>query len=144
MKSINGQKVDLKNPFQFDAEGGSSRELRIVVSTVTASLSGTTQSDAMVVAWPADAELWSPHAVSAVRAGMDGKFSFEGLAPGRYYADAWASDRRDFEDMVYDPEFLRPFESRARLVELGEGSTERADLMVTPAEATKEALDKLH
>jgi len=45
-----------------------------------------------------------------------GKFTISGIAPGSYKLYAW--DKVDTNAVMYDPDFLRPYEGAARLVEV--------------------------
>jgi hypothetical protein len=59
-------------------------------------------------------------------ADASGHFRIGGLAPGSYKAYAW--EEVDVNAVRYDPEFVKPYESSAQTVEIGEGSKETASL----------------
>ena len=58
-----------------------------------------------------------------------GKFTISGIAPGSYKLLAW--DKVDNNAVMYDPEFLRPYESYAQTVEVLPGSKKALDLKLT-------------
>jgi hypothetical protein len=58
-----------------------------------------------------------------------GKFTINGIAPGSYKLLAW--DKVDNNAVMYDPDFLRPYESNAQTVEILPGSKKTLDLKLT-------------
>jgi protocatechuate 3,4-dioxygenase beta subunit len=61
----------------------------------------------------------------------NGIISFKGLKPGEYNLIAW----EDLEQGAYtDPDFVKPFESRAKTVKLDPGAHEAVQLKVIPVE----------
>jgi Carboxypeptidase regulatory-like domain len=58
-----------------------------------------------------------------------GKFTISGIAPGSYKLLAW--DKVDNNAVMYDPEFLRPYESNAQTVEVLPGNKKTLDLKLT-------------
>jgi len=59
----------------------------------------------------------------------NGKFTINGIAPGSYKLLAW--DKVDNNAVMYDPEFLRPYESFAQTVEVLPASKKALDLKLT-------------
>jgi hypothetical protein len=59
----------------------------------------------------------------------NGKFTISGIAPGSYKLLAW--DKVDNNAVMYDPEFLRPYESYAQTVEVMPGGKKTLDLKLT-------------
>jgi hypothetical protein len=62
-----------------------------------------------------------------VRSGANGKFEFRGVAPGNYSLFSWDNVEEHEWD---DPEFLKPFRSKAFSVRVAEGDSKTADLAV--------------
>jgi hypothetical protein len=58
-----------------------------------------------------------------------GKFTIYGIAPGSYKLLAW--DNVDNNAVMYDPDFLRPYESAAQTVEIPPGGKKTLDLKLT-------------
>jgi len=66
---------------------------------------------------------------------QNGMFNFRGLAPGDYRLFAW----EEVDPMGYrDPEYLKPFESKAKAVTIREGGRETAEVKVIPSETEKQ------
>ena len=58
-----------------------------------------------------------------------GKFTFQGIAPGTYKLLAW--DQVDNNAVMYDPDFLRPYESAAQTVEILANDKKDVELKLT-------------
>lgn len=58
-----------------------------------------------------------------------GKFAITGIAPGPYKLLAW--DKVDNNAVMFDPDFLRPYESNAQTVEVLPGGKKTLDLKLT-------------
>ena len=58
-----------------------------------------------------------------------GKFTIAGIAPGTYKLLAW--DKVDNNAVMYDPDFLRPYESSAQTVEIVANDKKNAELKIT-------------
>lgn len=58
-----------------------------------------------------------------------GKFTIRGIAPGSYKVLAW--DKVNNNAVMYDPEFLRPYESNAQIVEVLPNGKKSIDLKLT-------------
>jgi hypothetical protein len=62
---------------------------------------------------------------------QDGRFSIRGITPGEYRLFAW----EDIEPFSYfDPEVLRQYEARGKLVRINESSKETAEVRIIPAQ----------
>ena len=55
-----------------------------------------------------------------------GHFSMAGIAPGSYKLFAW--EDADPNQVMYDPDFLKPFDSQAQSIEISEGSRKSVQL----------------
>ena len=55
-----------------------------------------------------------------------GHFSMAGIAPGSYKLFAW--EDADPNQVMYDPDFLKPFDSQAQSIEIAEGSKQSVPL----------------
>jgi hypothetical protein len=58
-----------------------------------------------------------------------GKFTIQGIAPGSYKLLAW--DKVDNNAVMYDPDFLRAYESAAQTIEVVPGGKQSLDLKLT-------------
>ena len=58
-----------------------------------------------------------------------GKFTINGIAPGTYKLLAW--DKVDNNAVMYDPDFLRPYEAAAQTIEVLPGTKKSIDLKLT-------------
>lgn len=64
---------------------------------------------------------------------QNGAFSFKGITPDDYKLLAW----EDIEPSAFqDPEFVKPFESKAQALSLKESDRKTASMKVIPAEKT--------
>jgi hypothetical protein len=70
----------------------------------------------------------------SVRTTPDGHFAIAGVAPGAYRLFAW--DDVEVNAVLYDPDFLRPFETAGQSIQIAEGGRHAANLklIVKPAE----------
>ena len=64
-----------------------------------------------------------------------GKYTINGVAPGTYKLLAF--DELDPNAVVYDPDFLRPYESYAQTVEVLPGNKKALDLKLTLKKSNK-------
>ena len=62
-------------------------------------------------------------------ADASGKFTIAGIAPGTYKLLAW--DKVDYNAVMYDPDFLAPYESAAQTVEIAANDNKDVDLKLT-------------
>jgi protocatechuate 3,4-dioxygenase beta subunit len=58
--------------------------------------------------------------------GASGHFHLQGIAPGSYKLFAW--QEVDPNQVMYDPDFLKPFDAQAQSVEISEGSQKSVQL----------------
>jgi hypothetical protein len=117
-----------------DLTGGASGGLQITLSTAGAETEGTVRDDdgkpvsGATVALVPDSR--RPSLFKETRTADDGGYSIKGIAPGDYEILAW----EDIEPGAYeDPEFLKPFESKAEKLSLKEGSHIGTPLKAIPA-----------
>lgn len=110
-------------------------ELSIVVGTDPGQLEGTVTNDK---AEPCDAVTVTLIPTGAHRSRQfykfpvtdaSGKFTISGIAPGSYKVLAW--DKVDNNAVMYDPDFLRNYESAAQTVEVLPGTKKSLDLKLT-------------
>jgi hypothetical protein len=71
--------------------------------------------DATVTLVPVGAHKSAPFHKRAV-SDASGKFTIRGIAPGSYKIYAW--DKVDVNAVMYDPDFLRPYEAAAHTIEV--------------------------
>jgi hypothetical protein len=147
VKALNGSLIDASNPPILDLTSVSSGTFQILLSSRTAAVSGMLQPtdhaparEYWVSAWPAQVRVFSPAHVRTVRSTVDGRFSIEGLAPGRYHVAAW---ERIEPDVTLDGRFLAYFESEAPVVSLAENSREALDLTVVSAQRVASAISEV-
>ena len=76
---------------------------------------------------PEDSNRNQKRLYQSVRSGANGKFEFRGVAPGNYSLFSWDNVEEHEWD---DPEFLKPFRSKAFSVRVAEGDSKTADLAV--------------
>src|SRR5262249_38271869 len=63
-----------------------------------------------------------------ITADATGHFPIRGIAPGSYKLFAW--DRVDPNAVIYDPDFLRPYEALGQAIEFGPGEKKVLELKV--------------
>ena len=116
------------------SRGGAPGELNILVSVNGGSLKGIVRSESgaspggvQVLAVPASG---SRRQMKLVLSDQRGLFEMKGLAPGEYRVLA-------FEDVepgaIEDPEFLKRFAAKSKMVEIKEQSSETLEAPVIPA-----------
>ncbi len=127
--TLGGQEVN-ENGTEFGAAGP---ELEIVLSRGgelegVATLGGKPGSGALVALIP---ESRRDSRYASMTADEQGKFGFKGVAPGKYRVMAW----EDIEAGAFrDPEFVKPFESRAVAVTVEANGQAKLNLTVIPFE----------
>jgi hypothetical protein len=132
LKSMRMGGRELPEP-EFDLNG--STEVEVVLSSQTASVAGVVHrpdsdrpaAGITVVLIPQNKEL------DYLRATTDesGRFALRNIVPGEYRAFAWEKlEGRTFE--YYNPEFVRPVESKGVPVSLGEGASKNIELTAIP------------
>jgi hypothetical protein len=132
LKSVRMGGRELPEPV-FDL--GGSTEVEVVLSSKTASVAGVVHrpdSDepavgTTVVLIPQDKDL----EYQRVTTDESGRFTMRDIVPGEYRAFTWEKpDDRTFE--YFDPDFVRPIESKGVPVSLGEGASKSVELTAIP------------
>jgi hypothetical protein len=132
LKSAQYGSGDALGNFRVNSSSGAALEL--IGSARGAHIRGVAMnSDPVPVtgAWvtliPEDSNRNQKRLYQSVRSGANGKFEFRGVAPGSYSLFSWDNVEEHEWD---DPEFRKPFQSRAVSVRIVEGETKTADLTV--------------
>ena len=99
------------NGGQIDGEVEDDQSAPVVAATVTLVPSGAPLSKSLF-----KSALTSPA----------GHFHMQGIAPGSYKLFAW--EAVDINELMYNPDFLKPFDSQVQSVEISEGSKESVQL----------------
>jgi hypothetical protein len=116
-------------------ELGGSAEVEVVLSSKTATVAGVvhrsdseqTAAGVTVVLIPQNKELEYQSATTD----ESGRFALRNIEPGEYRAFAWEKlDGRTFE--YFDPDFVRPLESKGVPVSLGEGASKNVEITAIP------------
>ena len=132
LKSVRMGRRELPGPV---FEVGGSTEVEVVLSSKTANVAGVVHrpdSDqpavgVTVVLIPQNKELEYQRATTD----ESGRFAMRDIVPGEYWAYAWEKlDGRTFE--YFDPDFVRPVESKGVPVSLGEGASKNFELTAIP------------
>jgi hypothetical protein len=126
----------------FRINPGSGATLELIGSARGAHIQGVVMnsdpvpvSGVWVVLLPEDSNRNRKRLFQSVRSGANGKFDFRGVAPGNYSLFSWD----DVEEHEWDdPEFLKPFQSKAVSVHVTEGETKTADLTVIRTKTDEE------
>jgi hypothetical protein len=123
----------LSQPFH---SGDAGAVLEIVIASDSGSIAGTVVDEKSRPVRGAQAVLVPERARNRVdlyhsaETDRDGKFSFEGIAPGDYKLFAWESIE---ENSWFDPEVIRRFESRGKSVHVGESSKQAVEVKLISA-----------
>jgi hypothetical protein len=123
----------LSQPFH---SGDAGAVLEIVIASDSGSIAGTVVDEKFRPVRGAQAVLVPERARNRVdlyhsaETDRDGKFSFEGIAPGDYKLFAWESIE---ENSWFDPEVIRRFESRGKSVHVGESSKQAVEVKLISA-----------
>src|ERR1022692_3509397 len=99
------------NGGQIDGEVEDDQSAPVVAATVTLVPSGAPLSKSLF-----KSALTSPA----------GRFHMQGIAPGSYKLFAW--EAVDINELMYNPDFLKPHDSQAQSIEISEGSKESVQL----------------
>jgi len=103
----------------------------VVKGTVRDPKTGKPSSGALVVLIPEEQDRrGQDFFYSSSTTDASGQFRMASVAPGRYKAVAWESVE---PDLVFDPDFTAPFESKGGAVDAREGATATVELIVNPA-----------
>jgi uncharacterized surface anchored protein len=137
MKSVRCGTADVTES-GVDLTSGGGCELAITMSANGGQVEGQVQDDK---SQPAQGAMVTLVAVGTRRddmfklAGTDasGHFKIVGIAPGSYRLYAW--DGADVNAVRYDPDYVKPFETSGRSVQMSEGDKENVSLtlIVVPA-----------
>jgi hypothetical protein len=133
-----GERDFTDTPLALSRGGPDEPGVEIVLSRKGAAVSGevttpagTPVPDATVIVFSAESSLWGPASrfVRAARPDNDGRFTVDGLPPGKYLAIA-----RDLviDGQWEDASFLQSLLKNATKVELGESAKETVKLSVEP------------
>ncbi|HLY20780.1 MAG TPA: carboxypeptidase regulatory-like domain-containing protein [Bryobacteraceae bacterium] len=114
-------------------QGAAGGELVVVMSANGGQIAGVVEGEqsalppGAVVALVPDAA----HKKTATKlepVGRDGHFRIQAIAPGTY--KLFAFEDADPNQVMYDPDFLRPFESQGQSIEIAEGGKESVQLKI--------------
>jgi hypothetical protein len=137
MKSANANGVDLLEQGVQVSGGGGPGPISIVYSSNTGTLAGavTNKDDlpaagALVVLVPDAGSHQNPEQYKTANTDQYGHFEIRGVPPGHYRAFAW--EKAD-EDLYGDPDFLKPFESKAESFDIAANEQKSVQLKMIPA-----------
>jgi hypothetical protein len=63
---------------------------------------------------------------------LQGRYAFIGIPPGSYRLLAWKVGVADGKTVLYDPDYLKPYEAQARIVQIAPSSRETVQLRAMP------------
>lgn len=131
----------------IDTTSGAGGTLEVVISSKSADVAGSVQSDKgealsgmMVTLWPKTPDGSVNGGTRLSFTDQNGGFKFQGLPPGDYFVAAW--DDVD-PGLTQGPDFLSHFTSEASAVKLTEGGHETRDLKLVPADKVALEIAKL-
>ena len=144
LKSLRMSGVDVLNDdLYWSADPG--RTLEAVISPKAATLDGIVRDEdgnpvtGTVTLVPVPARPGHGRLYPSATADQQGKFSFSSVAPGAYKVYAW----EDIDATAHwDPNYVRPFESRGEAAEVSEGGHASVSLKLIPAAVMRAALRK--
>jgi beta-lactamase regulating signal transducer with metallopeptidase domain len=129
----------------LDWGGRDNGTLEIVISPKAATVEGTLQDGdgkpvpGTVTLIPDPPRPGFARLYSTTNATQQGRFHLPGVTPGKYKVYAW----EEIENTAHwDPNFIRPFESRGEFIEVGEGGRATVSLKRISAPAMRDALRK--
>ncbi|HMC59921.1 MAG TPA: carboxypeptidase-like regulatory domain-containing protein, partial [Candidatus Solibacter sp.] len=140
LKSVSWSTADVMESGLDLSAGAPGTDLEIVVSANGGQIDGKVEDEdsdpvdhALVTLVPPGARR-NRNFFKSVRTTPDGHFTFTGVAPGTYKLLAW--DDVDVNAVLYDPDFLRPFETAGQSIQIVEGARQSATLklIVKPPE----------
>jgi 5-hydroxyisourate hydrolase-like protein (transthyretin family) len=140
LKSVSWGAKDITESGLDLSAGAPDAGLEIVVSANGGQIDGKVENDKSEPVDRALVTLVPPGArrnrtfFKSVRTMPDGHFTIDGVAPGTYQLFAW--DDVEVNAVLYDPDFLRPFETAGQSVQIAEGARQSANLklIVKPPE----------
>ena len=109
-------------------------ELAIVLGADGAQLDGVVMNDkdaaegATITLIPTGSRKSAPYYKNAT-ADAAGHFTIRAIAPGSYRVIAW--DKANVNAVIYDPDFLRPYQTAGESVELEAGQKKKVELKLT-------------
>lgn len=138
VKSVRWSDRDVMQSGVDLTQGAGGSGLTVVLSANGGHVDGVVQDDqsapverAMVVLVPSDA-LRKKALLKVGQTSHNGNFQIAGIAPGSY--KLYAFDDADPNQVMYDPDFLKPFASQAESVEISQGSGKSVQLtLLKPA-----------
>ena len=139
LKSVSLDGADISDAAVDFRAGSAPRPLRVVITSKTASVSGTVTNargrpgvNSTVVVFPDDERQWgaTSRSVRIASAGADGRFDVQGLLPGKYLAAAVDSLE---EGAWNDPDELRRLRGSATSVSLAASESQTVSLRVRSA-----------
>jgi uncharacterized protein (DUF2141 family) len=132
LKSVSWGTKDVTESGLDLSAGAPTADLEIVVSANGGQIDGKVENDksepvdhALVTLVPPGARRNRTFFKSA-RTTPDGHFTVTGVAPGTYKLFAW--DEVNVDAVLYDPDFLRPFETAGQSIQITESARQSANL----------------
>jgi hypothetical protein len=119
----------------IDLSSGTPCELSITMSASGGQVEGTVERDAsgpeapVFVALVPSGSRRDPSLFKMSGVGEGGQFRFSGIAPGSY--KLYAFEDMDANAIRYDPDFLKPYETKGQSVQVSENSKQTVALKVT-------------
>jgi hypothetical protein len=140
LKSVSWGTKDVTESGLDLSSGAPNADLEIVVSANGGQIDGKVENEKSEPVDHALVTLVPPGArrnrtfFKSVRTTPDGHFAIAGVAPGAYKLFAW--DDVEVNAVLYDPDFLRPFETAGQSIQITEGGRHAANLklIVKPPE----------
>jgi hypothetical protein len=140
LKSVSWGTKDVTESGLDLSAGAPTADLEIVVSANDGQIDGKVENDKSEPVDHALVTLVPPTArrnrtfFKSVHTTPDGHFTIAGVAPGTYKLFAW--DDVEVNAVLYDPDFLRPFETGGQSIQISEGVRHSANLklIVKPPE----------
>jgi protocatechuate 3,4-dioxygenase beta subunit len=135
LKSVRWGNSDITDG-ELDLTAGlpANTELSVVLGADAAELEGVVKNDndpaeaATVTLVPTGSHRSSPFYKSAVT-DEAGHFTIRGIAPGTYKIIAW--DKVNVNAVIYDPDFLRPYETAGRRIAMEPNGKQKVELKLT-------------
>jgi hypothetical protein len=138
LKSVTVNGADATDaPYDFGLEGGTFRDVELVVSDAGATIQGTAADErnrpaaAWVVVFPTDRELRYPTSRHMKTSPTEGTFRVSGLPPGSYFVAAISRDLAPTGGAIDDPDVLEELSTRAERVTLTEREQRTVNVRVS-------------
>jgi hypothetical protein len=146
VKSIRFGERDATNG-QIDLTGRTSAVLSITLGGDGGQIDGSVQTpggdpapEALVTVWPTEEYERRLDMFYIAISDQNGKFRLQDLAPGRYQAFAWESPD---QNMTYETEFRKPFESRSASLSIAPAGHESIQLTLISSDDIEKEKSKL-